>query len=140
MATVSSTTLINQPVEKVFEYVVNVANHKSWQAGILEATVTPPGPVNLGSMYNYTSEVMGRRIQSQMKVTGYVPNQTWAVTTVPTPVETTYTFEPAGSGTKLTIIMQLSGGYPAAAEAMVKQQMQKSLDEQGNRIKQMVGG
>lgn len=138
MATVSSTTLINQPVEKVFDYVVNVENHKTWQAGILEATVTPPGPVNIGSMYQYTSEVMGRRIQSQMQVTSFVPNRTWGVTTIPTPVETIYTFEPAGSATKLTITMQLSGGYPAAAEAMVKQQMQKTLAEQGNRIKQLV--
>jgi hypothetical protein len=34
--------------------------------------------------------------------------------------------------------MELTSGYPAAAEAMIKQQMQKSLEEQGNRIKQMV--
>ena len=54
------------------------------------------------------------------------------------PVETVYQFEPAGAGTKLTISMELAGGYPAAAEGMVKQQMQKSLDEQCHRIKQMV--
>jgi hypothetical protein len=34
--------------------------------------------------------------------------------------------------------MELSGGYPAVAEGMVKQQMQKSLEEQGMRIKQIV--
>ena len=42
--------------------------------------------------------------------------------------------------TNLTISMELSGGYPAAAEGMIKNQMQKSLDEQGKRIKRMVEG
>jgi len=54
-------------------------------------------------------------------------------------VETAYLFEAAGNATKLTISMDVpAGAYPAAAEAMIKQQMQKSLEEQGNRIKQMV--
>jgi hypothetical protein len=32
--------------------------------------------------------------------------------------------------------MDLTGGYPAAAEGMIKQQMQKSLDDQCKRVKQ----
>jgi hypothetical protein len=31
--------------------------------------------------------------------------------------------------------MDLTGGYPAAAEGMVKAQMQKSFDEQAQRLK-----
>jgi hypothetical protein len=34
--------------------------------------------------------------------------------------------------------MELTGGYPAAVEGMVKAQMQKTLDEQANRVKEMV--
>jgi hypothetical protein len=33
-----------------------------------------------------------------------------------------------------------AGAYPPAAEGMIKQQMQKSLEEQANRVKQMVNG
>jgi hypothetical protein len=32
----------------------------------------------------------------------------------------------------------LAGGYPAAAEKMVKQQTQKNIEEQCSKIKQMV--
>jgi uncharacterized protein YndB with AHSA1/START domain len=140
MASVASSITINQPVDKVFAYVTDVANHKAWQASILEAKVTPDGPIGVGSTYHYTSDVMGHRMQSQMQVSAYEPNKKWSVTTVgvPTPVETVYAFEAVGNTTHLTISMELTGGYPAAAEAMVKQQMQKSLDEQGSRIKQMV--
>ncbi len=140
MASVSSSVTINQPVDKVFAYITSVENHKAWQAGILDAKITPAGPVAVGSIYHYTTEVMGRKMETQLQVSAYETNKKWSTKTtgVPRPVETVYLFESVGNATKLTISMELSGGYPAAAEAMVKQQMQKSLDEQGNRLKQLV--
>jgi uncharacterized protein YndB with AHSA1/START domain len=140
MASASSTTLINQPVEKVFNYVVSVENHKDWQAGILAARLSPAGPPGLGSTYHYTSQVMGRNIETAMQISAFEPNKKWSVKTtgVPKPVETVYQFEAAGGATKLTISMELTGGFPAAAEAMVRQQMEKSLVEQGQRVKQLV--
>lgn len=140
MPSVSSEVNINQPVEKVFGYVVDVANHKAWQAGIIEASVTPAGPLGVGSTYQYTTEVMGHKMKTAVQISAFEANRKWAIKTtgVPTPVETVYLFEPAGGGTKLTVSMELSGGYPKPAEAMVKQQMQKSMDEQAARIKQMV--
>ena len=139
MAAVSSNVTINQPVEKVFSYVTNVDNHKAWQAGILDASIEPKGPAALGSIYHYGSNVMGKRYDTQMQISAFEPNKTWSIKTVgvPRPVETVYRFEGVGNTTKVTISMELSGGFPAAAEAAVKQQMQKSLDEQGARIKQL---
>ncbi len=140
MATVSSNHSINRAVDQVFAYVVAAENQKTWQPGILEAKVTPAGPIAVGSTYHYTTEVMGRRVETQLQVASFEQNKKWSVKTVgvPRPVETVYLFEGAGSATKLTISMELAGGYPAAAEGMIKQQMQKSLDDQGRRIKQMV--
>src|SRR5262245_51058152 len=107
MPTVSVNTTINQPVDKVFNYVVSVENHKTWQAGILDAKVTPAGPLAVGSIYHYTTEVMGRRIESQMQISALEPNQKWSVKTtgVPNPVETVYLFASAGAGTQLTLSM-----------------------------------
>ena len=142
MPTVSVNAAINQPVDKVFNYVVSVENHKAWQAGILDARVTPAGPVAVGSIYHYTTEVMGRRIESQMQVSALEANRKWSVKTtgVPNPVETVYLFEAAGNGTKLTLSMELTGGYPKMAEGTIMKEMEKSLAAQGNRIKQAVGG
>lgn len=140
MATVTSSITINKPVDEIFAYVINVENHKTWHESLLEATVTPDGPIGVGSTYHYVSDVMGNRMESQMQVSAFEENKTWGVTTtgVPTPVETVYSFEAVGDTTNLTISMELAGGFPAAAEATVKAQMQKSLDEQGNRMKQAV--
>jgi hypothetical protein len=142
MASVSSLAMINQPVDKVFNYIINVENHKAWQAGIQAAQVTPPGPVGFGSVYTYASEVMGRKYETKMQVSAFEPNKKWGVKTigVPSPVETIYDFEDVGGVTKLTASMEVSGGFPAAAEAMIKQQMQKSMTEQLQRVKQILGG
>ena len=141
MPTLSYNTPVNQPVEKVFNYIVSVENHKAWQAGIADARVTPAGPIGVGSTYVYTTEVMGRKIESQMQVSAFEPNKKWAVKTVgiPNSVETVYLFDAAGNATQLSLSMNVpAGAYPAAVEGTIIQQMQKSLQEQGNRIKQMV--
>jgi len=141
MATLSSSISINQPIDKVFTYLTAVENHTAWQPGIVEAKVTPSGPISVGSIYIYATEVMGRRYESQMQVSAYEQNKKWAVKTigVPRSVETIYLFEAVGNATNLTLSMDVpAGAYPAAAEGMIKQQMQKSLEEQGIRIKQMV--
>lgn len=141
MPALSCSVTINQPVEKVFNYITDVTNHKAWQAGIADAKVEPAGPVGVGSTYVYTTEVMGRKIESKMQVSAFEPNRKWAVKTVgvPNSVETAYLFESDGGGTKMSLAMSVpSGAYPAAAEGMIVQQMRKSLEEQGNRIKQMM--
>ncbi len=141
MASLSSTIVINKPVDKVFAYVIAVENHTAWQAGIKAAKVTPAGPIAVGSTYSYTTEVMGRKYESQMQVSAFELNKKWAVKTigVPRSVETVYLFEAAGNGTKLTLSMDVpAGAYPAAAEGAIKQQMQKTLEDQGKRIKQLV--
>jgi len=83
MPTLSTTTTIAQPIERVYAYVIDVANHPAWQVGIKEARVAPPGPVVLGSTYTYTTEVMGQRIQSQLQVSGLEPNRLWLGCPIP---------------------------------------------------------
>jgi uncharacterized protein YndB with AHSA1/START domain len=141
MANLSSSTVINQPVEKVFTFLVNAANHKIWQPMLLDAKVSPEGPVTLGSTYIYTTDVMGRKMETKLQVSQFEPNHIWAFKTVgvPTSVESIYVFDAEGNGTKLTISMDVpAGAYPAAAEGMIKQQMQKSLEEQGKQLKQIL--
>ena len=48
MTIVSSSTTINAPVAKVFNFLTAVENHKQWQPSLLEASVTPAGPIAVG--------------------------------------------------------------------------------------------
>jgi len=141
MTSVSSSTTINQPVEKVFSFVSDIENQMKMQPGILAVKVTPPGAVALGSTLHYTTEYAGKKYESAVQVSAYEPNKKWATKTtgVPKPVETVYAFEPAGAGTKMTISTELvPGSFPAAAEPAIKAQWQKTFDESCVRIKQML--
>jgi len=141
MTSVSSSTTINQPVEKVFSFVSDIENQMKMQPGILAVKVTPPGAVALGSTLHYTTEYAGKKYESAVQVSGFEPNKKWATKTtgVPKPVETVYAFEPAGGGTKMTISTELvPGSFPAAAEPAIKAQWQKTFDESCVRIKQML--
>jgi carbon monoxide dehydrogenase subunit G len=140
MTTVSSSITINQPVEKVFSMVADPANQKSLNPGVLDVKLTPPGPVAVGSLLHYTTEYAGKKYESAVQVSAYEPNKKWATKTTgtPKPMETVYSFEAAGAGTKLTISVELiPGSYPAPAEPTIKAQWQKTLDETSGRLKQM---
>jgi uncharacterized membrane protein len=142
MPVVSQKVTINQPVQTVFDYLTNVANHTAWQAGIQSAAITPPGAPALGSIYSYVTDVMGTKYESKMEVSAFEPNRLWQVKVVgmPNAPITTYNFEEAGGATNMMISMELVGGYPAAAEGAIVAQTQQSLAEQAARIKQQVGG
>ncbi|KAA3643312.1 MAG: DUF3284 domain-containing protein [Chloroflexi bacterium] len=141
MPTVTCSTTINQSADKVFAYLTDVKNHTSWQAAIESATISPDGPAALGSVYEYTTDVMGQKMKSQMEITSFEENKKWGVSTVgvPTTTTTVYDFEDEGGSTKLTITMELAdGAYPAAAEAMVVAETEKNLVKQAETIKAAV--
>ncbi|HET7376549.1 MAG TPA: SRPBCC family protein [Anaerolineae bacterium] len=138
MTVVTSSTTINAPAAKVFDFLVTPENHKKWQPALLEVSVTPAGPIGIGSIYHYVTQVMGNKYPSQIQISGYEVNKKWAYKTtgVPNPVETVYTFEAAGTATNVTISMDVpANAYPAAAAPMIMQQMQKSLVDQCAALK-----
>ncbi len=140
MDTLTSTITINRPVEEIFNWLTNFANHTQWQPNLVEAVGTSPGPVGVGTTYRYVADVMGRKFPSTGEVTAYEPNRVWGQKSHggPAPVETTYQFEAAGSNTKITVTMKATmGGFPGAG-GFVKQQLKKSLDEQNARLKQIL--
>lgn len=142
MPVVSQKVAINKPVETVFDYLTDVTNHPTWQAGIQSATITPAGPPALGSIYTYVTDVMGTKYESKMEVSAFELNRLWQVKVVgmPNAPITTYNFENAGGITNMMISMELVGGYPPAAEGAIVAQTQQTLAEQAARIKQQVGG
>jgi len=138
MPTISYSVVINQSADKIFNHLIDLDAQKSRMPGLKAATLTPPGPVALGSIYTYTTEVMGRNYDSKVQVSAFEPNKKWATKTIglPNSTETSYTLEPAGAGTKTTIEMVVpAGAYPAAAEGAIMQQMQKSLVDTANGLK-----
>jgi len=135
---VTHTVLINQPVEHVFSYLVDVRSHTEWQADILDASLMPPGPPQIGSEYHYTAESMGRTIRSAMRVEGLIPHRRWvlASTNDAVPMRTAFHFDEHAGATQLTISTSMERGYPLHAHNMVQAQLERALQEQAARIKE----
>ena len=131
---------INRPVEEIFSWLTEFANHPQWQPNLVEAQVTSPGPLRVGATYRYVSEVMGRRFPSTGEVTAYEPDRIWGQRSHdgPVPVETIYQFEPDQSSTKITVTLKADIGSFPNGGGFVKGQLIKNLDEQNARLKQIL--
>jgi uncharacterized membrane protein len=139
---VESSVVINKPLAEVFAYVTNSDNNTKWQGGV-EAVIAD-GPQNVvGSKYTEVRKFMGQEMKSTMEVTAFVPNAKWASKVIkgPVPFEATVTFEASGSATKMST--QVEGepkGFFKIAEGMLAGQLEKSLQEDGERLKKLLEG
>ncbi|MCC6905785.1 MAG: SRPBCC domain-containing protein, partial [Anaerolineae bacterium] len=101
---------------------------------------SPPGPVRVGSTYHYATETRGKRTESTMQVTWFEPDRFWVIETthLPSPIETSFLFEPVTGGTRLTVQTHLPGIAPTIAREMVRKQTETTLREQLQRIREQL--
>ncbi len=75
---VEESVVINQPVEKVFDYVSNPVNFPEWAGPVVEVRglqQTAPGELREGDKYTLVSKFLGRQFESPSEVTAYEPNR-----------------------------------------------------------------
>ena len=65
---------INRPVEQVFAAMADTANHPQWDPGLLEAHLTPDGPVRVGTKITEVRKFMGRTFENTVDVIAFEPN------------------------------------------------------------------
>jgi hypothetical protein len=100
---------IDRPVPEVFAYVTDPVNLPRWQRSII-AVVPLPGPAaGLGSRVQEVRLVLGRRVASTWRVTGYEPTSAAAVTVEDGPLrgEARYRLDEDGDGTRLVFEVDL---------------------------------
>jgi uncharacterized protein YndB with AHSA1/START domain len=140
MIKVEKSVFINKPVEEVFAFVTGEGNYTKWQPGVSE--VIDLGPRNtVGARYIEVRKFMGREMRSTFETIEFVPNARWVGRVVEGPVkyEVTITYAAEGGGTKYTT--QVSGepsGFFKLAEGLVAGQLEKSLIEDLQRLKEML--
>jgi len=67
--------VINKPVEQVFEFVTNPRNNAKWQTDILELEIISENHFGLGATYRCVNRFMGKRIESENRVTNYIADK-----------------------------------------------------------------
>jgi uncharacterized protein YndB with AHSA1/START domain len=142
MIKVEKSVIIDKPVAEVFAFVSNNDNTTKWQGGV--EAVIPEGPPNVvGSKYTEVRKFMGQEMKSTLEITAFEVNAKWAAKVLkgPVPYEVTATFEPSGGGTKMTTHVEGEPkGFFKIAEGALAGQLEKSLEEDGNRLKGILEG
>ena len=103
MINFEETVQVNCPVERVFSFIVDDKNLRSWQTGLVENELLTEGPLQAGTRFREVRLMGPRKAEIQGEITDFVPNQLFATRTLTEPhVMVSYTLEPANGGTRVT--------------------------------------
>ena len=114
-------------------------------AGIREIEIRSTGPLNLGTRWIETREVMGRLDDAQMEITSFERNHTYTVTHNKggVRIDTAFTFEPVPVGTKVSVEFELDGqglppGLLSSLEWAIRDKVRHVLRDDLNDLKQSI--
>lgn len=141
MIKVETSVLINQPVEKVFEFVTTPENDEQWLIGV-KAKKTSEGPTRIGSTSETEVRFLGKLVKTTFEVTEFKPHRKIAVKTLSGPVkmESEETFESAGDGkTKITVHGEAhASGLFKLAEPIIERMAQRQWETSYENLKDLL--
>jgi uncharacterized membrane protein len=96
---------IDRPVDVVSAFAGDPGNAPRWYANIRSAEWLTEPPVRVGSRVRFVAAFLGRRLEYTYEVVELVPQERLVMRTAqgPFPMETTYTWEPDGDATWMTL-------------------------------------
>lgn len=106
---------IEQPVERVFDYVTDLENLPEWAGPVTEVRdvlIATPEQPREGDRFTAVAKFLGRRFETPCEVTDYLENRQFSFRSTggPVPQKFTYTFEPTLEGTRLTQSVEAEPG------------------------------
>ena len=144
MIKVESSVIINQPIEKVFEFMTNPENDAKWYFGLESKDHTPGEPAGVGSTSQSKIRFLGVPVTVTWEVTEYEPPKMIKAKTVegPVTVEGTYTFEAVAEGqTKVSVHGEADlVGIFDLAEPLVERMAQRQWDAGFENLKDVLEG
>ena len=139
---VSVERVIAAPLDVVAAYAADPGNAPSWYANIVSVEWRTPPPVAVGSRMDFVARFLGRRLSYTYEVVDLVPGERLVMRTAegPFPMETTYTWEPAGGGgTRMTLRNHgTPSGFSRVAAPVMERAMRRATTKDLARLKQLM--
>lgn len=115
MMTVTVSTQVAAPLEQVFRHFTDIEHAAQRVSGIRGIEMITAGPVGPGTRWREIREVIGHLDSAEMEVTAFDRNRAYTITHYKggARLDTVFSFEKAGDGTRATIEFTLdSQGTP----------------------------
>ena len=123
-------TRIDRPVGEVAAFAGDPGNAPSWYVNIKSVEWLTDPPVQVGSRMDFVATFLGRRIEYTYEVVEMVPGQRLVMSTAqgPFPMRTTYTWETADGGTRMTLRNNGSpSGFARIAAPVMELAMRRAM-------------
>src|SRR5215211_9538961 len=139
-------TVINRPVEEMFDFVTDARNEPRYNPRILSAQKTTPGPIGRGTHFVLMSKAMGRPMAVEYEITAYERPQRMTSRTIQglplMNVESTETFEPANGGTRMRWVWEVNprGTAGKLTTPVLARMLGRRLDKAFANIKRVLEG
>ncbi|PZF83882.1 SRPBCC family protein [Jiangella anatolica] len=133
--------VIARPPDEVAAYAGDPSNAPEWYANIDSVHWQTPPPVGVGSRLDFVARFLGRTLAYTYEVVEHGPGRLVMRTAQgPFPMETTYTWEPAGDGgTRMTLRNRGEpAGFAKVAGPVLAAAMRRANEKDLARLKRLL--
>ena len=130
MFEIEETVTIEQPIERVWAFVMNEANDPLWQTTMTDVHRLTEGPMAVGTRVSESRRFLGRTIETVWEITECEPPHRSSIASVKAPFawQGSYTLEEAAEGTRFTLRMQGNpGGFFRIAEPLLERVVRREM-------------
>ncbi|HSX66421.1 SRPBCC family protein [Nocardioides sp.] len=132
---------IARPVGEVAAYAGDPTNAPEWYVNIRSVEWQTEPPVRVGSRMAFVAQFLGRRLAYTYEVVELVPGERLVMETAegPFPMQTTYTWVPEGTGTRMTLRNTGSpSGFARIAAPVMRRAMHGAMTKDLRRLKTLL--
>jgi hypothetical protein len=134
---------IARPRAEVAAYACDPGTATEWYENINAVQWRTPPPLAVGTRLAFAAAFLGRRLEYTYEVRELVPGERFVMSTAegPFPMETTYTFEDAAAGTRMTLRNRGEpAGFAKVAAPVMAAAMRRANAKDLRRIKEILEG
>ena len=129
---------IARPREHVAAFACDSDNATRWYVNIKSVVWQTPRPMAVGSRLEFDAQFLGRWLAYTYEVAEHVPGERFVMSTAqgPFPMETTYTFEDAPGGSRMTLRNRGEpSGFAKVGAPLMERAMRRANNADLRRLK-----